>query len=104
MINNLFFVRGNYQSDLNYVKLHFPDTPSRRFGNIHTDLSSVITGRSTANMVNNFRYGFTRQAFSQQGDSSENAISFRFVFSPLFFARTLSRVTPVKILRMILRG
>jgi hypothetical protein len=47
-------------------------------------------------LVNNFRYGFTRQAFSQQGDSSDNDISFRFVYSPLFFARTLSRITPVQ--------
>jgi hypothetical protein len=47
-------------------------------------------------LVNNFRYGYTREAFSQQGDSSDNAISFRFVFSPLSFSRSLSRKTPVQ--------
>jgi len=47
-------------------------------------------------MVNNFRYGLTRQAFTQGGDSTDNSISFRFVFQPSFFARTLSRVTPVQ--------
>jgi hypothetical protein len=48
------------------------------------------------NLVNNFRYGFTREAFTSGGDSAENAISFRFVFSPLTFSRTLTRVTPVQ--------
>jgi hypothetical protein len=45
-------------------------------------------------MVNNFRYGLTRQSFSSQGDSSAPSISFRFVYSPVNFSRTLSRVSP----------
>jgi hypothetical protein len=45
--------------------------------------------------VNNFRYGLTREAFSESGDSAANAITFRFVFSPLLFSRTVSRKTPV---------
>jgi hypothetical protein len=47
------------------------------------------------NWVNNFRYGLTRQAFSQGGDSSGNDISFRFVFQPNAQDHTLTRVTPV---------
>ncbi|MCM3905356.1 MAG: TonB-dependent receptor, partial [Pyrinomonadaceae bacterium] len=47
-------------------------------------------------LLNNFRYGLTRDSFSTQGDSSDNAISFRFIFSPYLFARTLSRTTPVQ--------
>ena len=47
------------------------------------------------NWVNNFRYGITRQAFSQQGDSAQNSISFRFVFNPLLQTRTVNRTTPV---------
>jgi len=47
------------------------------------------------NWVNNLRYGFTRQAFTQGGDSSGNDISFRFVFQPNGQQHTLTRVTPV---------
>ncbi len=47
------------------------------------------------NWVNNLRYGFTRQAFSQGGDSTGNDISFRFVFQPNGQTHTVSRITPV---------
>src|SRR5205807_2329648 len=47
------------------------------------------------NWVNSFRYGLTRQGFSQQGDSDQNAISFRGVFFPVNYNRTTSRTTPV---------
>jgi hypothetical protein len=46
-------------------------------------------------MVNKFTYGLTREAFTQGGDSQGNFFSFRFIFQPLSFSRTLSRVTPV---------
>jgi hypothetical protein len=93
--NQSIMVRGNYIRDLNGGVPFFPDTPAPDFwshpwgGVIGHDW---IIG---TNKVNNFRYGITRQAFSQQGDSGENAISFRFVFSPLAFTRTISRTTPV---------
>jgi hypothetical protein len=45
--------------------------------------------------VNNFRYGFTRQGFTQYGDHTANQITFRFVFEPFAFTRTTHRVTPV---------
>jgi hypothetical protein len=47
------------------------------------------------NWVNNLRYGYTRQAFTQGGDSSGNDISFRFVFQPTGQAHTVTRITPV---------
>jgi hypothetical protein len=47
------------------------------------------------NWVNNLRYGFTRQAFSQGGDSTGNDISFRFVFQPNGQTHTVTRITPV---------
>jgi hypothetical protein len=47
------------------------------------------------NWVNNFRYGYTRQAFTQGGDSNGNDIRFRFVFQPTSESHTLSRITPV---------
>ena len=47
------------------------------------------------NWVNNFRYGLTRQAFTQGGDSNGNDITFRFVFQQDNHTHALSRVTPV---------
>lgn len=88
------FLRGNYQYDLTQGTSYFPDTPHSAFWDHPYGFVIGHNWTISSNKVNNFRYGLTRQAFSVQGDSSENAISFRFVFSPLFFSRTLSRVTP----------
>ncbi len=90
------FLRGNYQTDLSNLTSYLPDTPSRA---LWEHPYGFVVGHNwtiSNNKVNNFRYGLTRQAFSQQGDSSANSISFRNVFQPSFFARTLSRVTPVQ--------
>jgi hypothetical protein len=90
------FVRGNYQFDTLQGTSQFPDTPAT---SLWEHPYGFVVGHNWSinnNMVNNFRYGLTRQAFSNQGDSSDNSISFRFVYSPLFFSRTLSRVTPVQ--------
>jgi hypothetical protein len=47
------------------------------------------------NIVNSARYGYTRQAFTQGGDSTGNDVAFRFVFQPNGETHDLSRVTPV---------
>lgn len=89
------FLRGNYQSDNSTLTSYFPDTPAL---SLWSHPYGYVVGHNwniSSNKVNNFRYGFTRQAFTSGGDSNENAISFRFVYQPLFFQRTLSRVTPV---------
>ncbi|MDM7922171.1 MAG: TonB-dependent receptor, partial [Pyrinomonadaceae bacterium] len=88
------FFRGNYQWDNTAGISAFPGTPAT--SSWSHPLGFVVGHNWTisSNKINNFRYGFTRQAFSTQGDSSAPAISFRFVYSPLLFARTLSRVTP----------
>jgi hypothetical protein len=89
------FVRGNYQSDLTNGVSAFPDTPATGLWSHPYGYVAGHTWTINNNMVNNFRYGLTRQAFSTQGDSSENSVGFRFVYSPLLFTRTLSRVTPI---------
>jgi len=53
------------------------------------------TWAASSSLVNRFSYGLTRSSFTQGGDSNENRINFRFIFSPLSFARTLRRTTPV---------
>jgi Predicted outer membrane protein len=90
-----FFVRGNYQWDTLAGESAFPDTPTTSFWSHPYGFVGGHNWTISNNLVNNFRYGFTRQAFSQQGDSSDNQITFRFVFAPVNFVRTLDRVTPV---------
>jgi len=88
------FVRGNYQFDLASGNAAFPDTPTT---STWTHPYGFVIGHDWSisnNKVNNFRYGLTRQSFSSQGDSNQNSISFRNVFSPVTFSRTLSRITP----------
>lgn len=90
------FLRGNYQFDTTAGVSAFPDTPATSLWSHPYGFVAGHNWTISNNKINNFRYGLTRQAFSTQGDSSDNNISFRFVFAPLLFARTLDRVTPVQ--------
>ncbi len=90
------FLRGNYQYDTSIGTSFFPDTQAT---SAWSHPYGFVVGHNwtiSNNKVNNFRYGLTRQAFTNFGDSNDNFISFRFVYQPSFFARTLSRVTPVQ--------
>ena len=93
---HLLFVRGNYQQDTIGGVPQFPDTPAPSFWNHPTGLAVGHTWTISNTLINNFRYGRTREAFTNQGDSTENFITFRFVFEPRRFLRTLSRTTPVQ--------
>jgi hypothetical protein len=90
------FLRANVIYDLIARERQFPDTPAPTIWSHPVGIAAGHTWTISNNIVNNFRYGFTREAFSQQGDSSDNSISFRFVFSPLTFSRTVTRITPVQ--------
>jgi len=76
----------------------FPDTP---IPSVWSHPEGFVLGHTWtigSNLVNNARYGLTREAFSQIGDHTGNQYSFRFVFdnvtsNPAFY--TTSRVTPV---------
>ena len=89
------FLRANVIYDLIARERQFPDTPIPVIWSHPFGIAAGHTWTLNNSMVNNFRYGFTREAFSQQGDSAENQITFRFIFSPLTFTRTLTRITPV---------
>ncbi|HSK64300.1 MAG TPA: carboxypeptidase-like regulatory domain-containing protein, partial [Pyrinomonadaceae bacterium] len=93
--NQQLFARVNIIYDLLGREQQFPDTPQPNIWSHPVGIALGHTWTLSNSLVNTFRYGFTREAFSQQGDSAENAISFRFVFSPLTFSRTLTRITPV---------
>ncbi|MCY7376148.1 MAG: carboxypeptidase-like regulatory domain-containing protein, partial [Pyrinomonadaceae bacterium] len=94
--NQQLFVRGNYVEDAINSPSQFPDTVSPRLWRHPWGIAAGHTWTISNNLVNNFRYGYTRDAFSNQGDSTANNISFRFVYEPLRFARDISRVTPVQ--------
>jgi carboxypeptidase family protein len=89
------FFRGNYQQDKIARAPRFPDTPAPSLWSHPVGFAAGHTWAVTNTLVNNFRFGLTREAFTDQGDSSENDISFREVFSPRDFSRTISRTTPV---------
>jgi hypothetical protein len=89
------FFRASVIYDLIARERQFPDTPAPTIWSHPFGIAAGHTWTLNNTMVNNFRYGFTREAFSQQGDSAANSISFRFIFSPFTFTRTLTRITPV---------
>jgi hypothetical protein len=90
------FVRVNVIYDLIGRARQFPDSPTPNTWSHPVGIAGGHTWTVNNNLINNFRYGFTREAFSQGGDSADNQISFRFVYSPLTFSRTLTRITPVQ--------
>ena len=90
------FVRANVIYDLLAREQQFPDSPAPNIWSHPVGIAAGHTWTLNNNLINSFRYGYTREAFSQQGDSANNSISFRFVYSPVAFSRTLTRVTPVQ--------
>jgi hypothetical protein len=92
---SLLSVRFNYQNDHSTGVRRFPDTAAPINWQHPKGIALGHTWTLSSNLVNSFRYGLTRDAFTNGGDSSENQITFRFIYQPLNFSRTLSRVTPV---------
>jgi hypothetical protein len=88
------FGRITTQHDLFGEAPAFPDTPAPDTWSHPWGFVAGHTWVIDSNKTNVFRYGLTRQSFSAQGDAGQNTIFFRFVFSPLDFTNTLSRVTP----------
>jgi Carboxypeptidase regulatory-like domain/TonB dependent receptor len=88
-------LRFNYQDDHSTGIRRFPDTLAPINWQHPKGMAANHTWTISRNIINNFRYGLTRDSFTNGGDSQANSISFRFIFQPLNFSRTLSRVTPV---------
>jgi Carboxypeptidase regulatory-like domain len=93
--NQNAFLRLNLIDDHLTLIKRFPDTVSPLTWSHPFGLAVGHTWSIGNNLVNNARYGYTRQAFSDTGDSTGNDISFRFVFQPTGHIHNLSRVTPV---------
>ncbi|HET7113093.1 MAG TPA: TonB-dependent receptor, partial [Pyrinomonadaceae bacterium] len=92
---HLGYIRGNYQQDVTGGASQFPDTPATNTWSHPLGFVAGHTWMVSDSKVNNFRYGLTREAFTNQGDSNENAITFRSVFSSNLFSRGFNRTTPV---------
>ncbi|MFN6963884.1 MAG: carboxypeptidase regulatory-like domain-containing protein [Pyrinomonadaceae bacterium] len=89
------FARYQYQFDNDQNAARFPDTPAPKTWKHPQGLAAGHTWTINSKMVNKFTYGLTRDAFTVGGDSTQNFFSFRFIFQPFNYSRTLSRVTPV---------
>ena len=93
------FFRGSYQHDSLPVSTanpqQFPDTPLRTRWYHPYGFVAGHTWAISAHKTNNIRYGLTRLAVSDLGDTSGNDIFFRFVFNPTLATYTFSRVNPV---------
>lgn len=93
--NQTAFVRTNVIYDHQTLAEYLPGASPRLVWSHPWGLAAGHTWTLGSNWVNNFRYGYTRQAFTEGGDSNGNDISFRFVFQPNSQSHTLTRVTPV---------
>lgn len=96
--NHRVSLRGNYQYDLETGVSRFTDTPGTNTWTHPLGISAKHSWIIRKNIINNFTFGLTRNAFSRQGDSSTNTISFGNVYpiyQPFVNARTFNRVTPV---------
>jgi hypothetical protein len=91
-----FSARTNIQHDLIGGTRAFPDTPAQDTWSHPWGFVLAHNWTISNNLVNNFRYGLTREAFTQQGDAAKNEIYFRFVYFPVNDSRTISRRTPVQ--------
>ncbi len=105
------YLRGNYQQDHVTRNTYggpdcgidspsdqiqcFPDTQPLTIWNHPWGIAAGHTWSATSNFVNRFTYGLTRAAFTDSGESTENRVTFRFIFAPLGYRRALRRVTPV---------
>ncbi len=94
-MNAFFRLNTYYDHDTTTLLPKFPDTPAPSLWAHPWGLLASHNWTISQNWVNSFRYGLTRQSFSQQGDSDQNNISFRGVFSPTNSNRTTSRTNPV---------
>jgi len=92
---HILTMRYNYQHDTSANIPEWPDTPIPTTWSHPTGYAATHTWTVSPKVVNTFRFGLTRQAFSDQGDSDKNNFYVRSVFQPFSYSRTFSRTTPV---------
>jgi len=90
------FVRANLQDDITSATEQFPGQgPS----NVYQDNSKGITVGDTwsikSNLINDVRYGYVRQGFSNVGVGSGDYVDFRFLSTPTAETRNSTTSVPV---------
>jgi len=86
------FIRGNYQWDHDNSEPYWPDSPANRQWSHPTGLSTGHIWTIQPNLVNDFRYGFTRQAYSDSGDTTTDSIKFARIYQHTWGTRPSSRI------------
>ncbi len=93
--NQTAFLRTNVIYDHQILPRWLPDSPAPSVWSHPWGLAAGHNWIKGNHWVNNLRYGYTRQAFTNVGDSSGNDIYFRSVFQPTGQSHSVSRITPV---------
>ena len=74
------FLRGNYQTDLTDQPPQFlGDPPINTVGDTSRAIAAGYTATITSTLVNNFRFGLTRQSQSNQGIEDGPNVTFRYL-------------------------
>ena len=89
------FARLQVQNDHQTLPRWLPDSVSPQVWAHNWGIALGHTWTIGNNWVNNFRYGLTREAFTNSGDSFGIDTEFRFVFQPNGQLHPLSQVIPV---------
>ncbi|HTJ29825.1 MAG TPA: carboxypeptidase-like regulatory domain-containing protein [Acidobacteriaceae bacterium] len=91
------FWRGNLQSDNEPTAPAFPgQPPSSTTLTNNKGFAAGYTAILTNNLINNFRYGFTRQGVDDAGISNQPHVSIAAVAQPQAFTRSTAAIIPVQ--------
>jgi hypothetical protein len=91
------FWRGNLQDDNEPTPPAFPgQPPSTSTLTNNKGFAAGYTAILTNNLINNFRYGFTRQGVDDAGISDQPHVSLAAVADPQAFTRSTSAIIPVQ--------
>lgn len=97
ILNDKQSIQARYQAQIDNGTgvQRFPDTPSPATWSHPGGVAVSHNWTISNNKVNKATYGFTRAAFTSGSDTDFNFTTFRFVYQPFNFNRSLARVTPV---------
>lgn len=89
------FVRGNLQNDNENALPQFPGMPPNQVQlNNSKGLAIGLTSLMTSTMVNDFRFGYTRQGIENSGVGKESYTTFRSLSTPVGTTRTFRALIP----------
>lgn len=90
------FVRGNLQKDVSNFAEQFPGQPASHL--LEDNTKGIAAGDTWiigTNLINDLRYGYTRQGFSDRGVGNNSYVDFRFLSAPTAENLTSIRNVPV---------